>query len=133
MFVQVVAFVVAAATPVPAPAAQLGTLRQQVRRAKPELSSQPTLDDYHQSPYQPSEIVERVHGLEDQRAWGELCQELTLLADDDLELFEDENPQAGPSKASGLRRPPCWRASRRTGRRRKSSSRPRTPIARARW
>ena len=90
MFVRVVAFVVVAATPVPAPVAQLGTLRQQVRRAKPELSSQPTLDDYHQSPYQPSEIVERVHGLEDARAWGELCQELTLLADDDLELFEDE-------------------------------------------
>jgi peptidoglycan/xylan/chitin deacetylase (PgdA/CDA1 family) len=72
------------------PAAPLGTLRQQVRRAKGELASQPTLDDYHQSAFQPSEIVERVHGLESERAWAELCQELTLLPDDELELFEDE-------------------------------------------
>jgi peptidoglycan/xylan/chitin deacetylase (PgdA/CDA1 family) len=73
----------------PAPAT-LVTLRQQVRRAKPELSSQPTLDDYHQSPYQPSQIVERVHALESDRAWAELCQELAALPDEELELFEDE-------------------------------------------
>jgi peptidoglycan/xylan/chitin deacetylase (PgdA/CDA1 family) len=83
-------------TPIPAPAAtptpvaSLGTLRQQVRRAKPQLSVSPTLDDYHQSPFQPSEIVERVHGLESDRAWAELCKELALLPDDELELFEDE-------------------------------------------
>jgi peptidoglycan/xylan/chitin deacetylase (PgdA/CDA1 family) len=80
----------AASTLAATPVASTGTLRQQVRRAKGELSSQPSLDDYHQSPYQPSEIVERVHGLESGRAWTELCQELTLLADDELELFEDE-------------------------------------------
>jgi peptidoglycan/xylan/chitin deacetylase (PgdA/CDA1 family) len=72
------------------PNAGLGTLRQQVRRAKPELSKQPTLDDYHQSPYQPGEIVERVHALESDRAWAELCQELAQLPDEELELFEDE-------------------------------------------
>jgi peptidoglycan/xylan/chitin deacetylase (PgdA/CDA1 family) len=72
------------------PSSGLGTIRQQVRRAKPELSVLPTLDDYHQSPYQPSQIVERVHGLESDRAWAELCQELALLPDDELELFEDE-------------------------------------------
>ena len=72
------------------PPAPLGTIRQQVRRAKQELSVQPTLDDYHQSPFQPSQIVERVHLLESDQAWAELCQELTLLPDDELELFEDE-------------------------------------------
>jgi peptidoglycan/xylan/chitin deacetylase (PgdA/CDA1 family) len=84
----------AASPPLPAalPAAPvtLGTIRQQVRRAKPELAAQPTLDDYHQSPFQPSEIVERVHRLESDRAWATLCQELTLLPDDELELYEDE-------------------------------------------
>jgi peptidoglycan/xylan/chitin deacetylase (PgdA/CDA1 family) len=74
----------------PLPKTALGTIRQQVRRAKPELAAQPTLDDYHQSPFQPSEIVERVHSLESDRAWAELCKELTLLPDDDLELYEDE-------------------------------------------
>src|SRR5579863_5416454 len=74
----------------PTPGAPLGTLRQQVRRAKPELSVHPTLDDYHQSPFQPSQIVERVHALESDQGWAELCQELTLLPDDELELFEDE-------------------------------------------
>lgn len=72
------------------PTATVGTLRQQVRRAKPELAAQPTLDEYHQSPYQPSEIVERVHRLESERAWAELCAELALLPDEELELFEDE-------------------------------------------
>src|ERR1700733_11431250 len=83
---------VMAAGPLPAspPSPTLGTLRQQVRRAKPELSVQPTLDAYHQSPFQPSQIVERVHLLESDRGWAELCQELTLLPDDELELFEDE-------------------------------------------
>lgn len=57
---------------------------------KTELSNQPTLDDYHQSPYQPSEIVERVHALESDRAWADLCRELVSLPDDELELFEDE-------------------------------------------
>jgi peptidoglycan/xylan/chitin deacetylase (PgdA/CDA1 family) len=61
-----------------------------VRRAKSQLTVSPTLDDYHQSPFQPSEIVERVHRLESDRAWAELCQELALLPDDELELFEDE-------------------------------------------
>jgi peptidoglycan/xylan/chitin deacetylase (PgdA/CDA1 family) len=95
MFTQLVPLVVGgvllAAGPLPAtPGAPLGSLRQQVRRAKPELSVHPTLDDYHQSPFQPSQIVERVHLLESDRGWAELCQELTLLPDDELELFEDE-------------------------------------------
>src|ERR1022692_2342127 len=73
-----------------APPPELGTIRQQVRRAKQELSVHPTLDDYRQSPFQPAQIVERVHALESDRAWAELCRELQLLPDDELELFEDE-------------------------------------------
>jgi peptidoglycan/xylan/chitin deacetylase (PgdA/CDA1 family) len=80
-------FVLLAAAPASPP---LGTLRQQVRRAKPELSAHPTLESYRQSPFQPGEIVERIHALEDQSAWDDLCRELTLLPDDELELFEDE-------------------------------------------
>jgi peptidoglycan/xylan/chitin deacetylase (PgdA/CDA1 family) len=76
----------AAAVPPPA----LGSIRQQVRRARAELAAQPTLDSYHQSPLQPTEIVERIHALADERAWAELCRELALLPDDELELFEDE-------------------------------------------
>jgi len=76
-------------TPASGPGA-LGTVRQQVRRARQELSAHPTLADYHQSPFQPSEIVERIHALEDERAWAELCRELGQLPDEDLELFEDE-------------------------------------------
>jgi peptidoglycan/xylan/chitin deacetylase (PgdA/CDA1 family) len=79
-----------AATPAPSAPLPLGTLRQQVRRAKPELSAHPSLESYRQSPFQPSEIVERIHTLEDQNAWNDLCRELTLLPDDELELFEDE-------------------------------------------
>jgi peptidoglycan/xylan/chitin deacetylase (PgdA/CDA1 family) len=71
-------------------AAPLGTIGQQVRRAKQELSARPTLDDYQQSPFQPSQIVERVHLLESDQAWAALCRKLTLLPDDELELFEDE-------------------------------------------
>src|SRR6202142_2178128 len=87
-----------AADPLP----ELGTIRQQVRRAKQELSVRPTLDEYHQSPFQPSQIVERVHRLESDQAWAELCQELALLPDDDLELFEDEI-----RKPAHARRLPC--------------------------
>ena len=94
-----------AAGPLPAPSPTLGTLRQQVRRAKPDLSVRPTLDDYHQSPFQPSQIVERVHLLESDRGWAELCQELTLLPDDELELFEDEIRK--PAHAAHL---PCANA-----------------------
>ncbi|HVZ87293.1 MAG TPA: polysaccharide deacetylase family protein [Polyangia bacterium] len=90
MSVGILTLALAASSLAAEPAPALGTLRQQVRRAKPELTSQPTLEDYHQSPYQPSEIVERVHRLESDRAWAELCQELALLPDDELELFEDE-------------------------------------------
>jgi peptidoglycan/xylan/chitin deacetylase (PgdA/CDA1 family) len=78
----------ASAAPQPAPA--LVSLRQEVRRAKAELAGQPTLDGYHQSPFQPSEIVERVHKLESVDAWAQLCRELSQLPDDELELFEDE-------------------------------------------
>jgi peptidoglycan/xylan/chitin deacetylase (PgdA/CDA1 family) len=110
MFTQLLALAVGtlmAAGPLPAvpPSPALGTLRQQVRRAKPDLSVQPTLDDYHQSPFQPSQIVERVHLLESDRAWAELCQELTLLPDDELELFEDEIRK--PAHAAHL---PCANA-----------------------
>jgi peptidoglycan-N-acetylglucosamine deacetylase len=90
MFVGIVTLALAGATLAAESAGNLGTLHQQVRRAKAELASQPTLDDYHQSPYQPSQIVERVHQLESGRAWAELCGELKSLPDDELELFEDE-------------------------------------------
>jgi peptidoglycan/xylan/chitin deacetylase (PgdA/CDA1 family) len=69
--------------------APFGTVRQQVRRAKPELAGQASLGDYHQSPFQASEIVERIHLLESEQAWAELCRELAPLPDDELELFED--------------------------------------------
>jgi len=78
-----------AAPPEANPAVPLGTLRQQVRRAKPELARHTNLPDYHESPFQPSEIVERIHALESAQAWGELCRELGALPDDELELFED--------------------------------------------
>ena len=71
------------------PAAPYGTVRQQVRRARPELAGHASLPDYHESPFQPSEIVERIHGLESKQAWSELCRELGALPDDELELFED--------------------------------------------
>ncbi len=79
-----------AAVPAPVPSPALGNVRQQVRRARGELNAHPTLDSYHQSPFQPTAIVERIHALADQRAWAELCSELTLLPDEELELFEDE-------------------------------------------
>src|SRR5215471_7659156 len=98
----VVYAVFAAALPAAAPTRPLGTIRQQVRRAKAELDAHPTLDTYHQSPYQPTEIVERIHALADDHAWAELCSELAQLPDDELELFEDEirKPEHG-------RRLPC--------------------------
>src|SRR5436190_22093387 len=71
------------------PTGPYGTLRQQVRRAKPELAGHANLPDYHESPFQPSEIVERIHGLESKQAWSELCRELGALPDEELELFED--------------------------------------------
>jgi peptidoglycan/xylan/chitin deacetylase (PgdA/CDA1 family) len=85
-----VALFVHEATPLAAGAdPSLGTLRQQVRRAKAELAGQPSLQSYHQSQFQPSEIVERIHLLESEQAWAELCRELASLPDDELELFED--------------------------------------------
>jgi peptidoglycan/xylan/chitin deacetylase (PgdA/CDA1 family) len=80
----------------------VGTVRQQVRRAKKELTVRATLQDYHQSPYQPSEIVERIHRLESEDAWRGLCDELAQLPDDELELFEDEI-----RKPEHARRMPC--------------------------
>jgi peptidoglycan/xylan/chitin deacetylase (PgdA/CDA1 family) len=71
------------------PASPLGSIRDQVRRARPELAGQTSLSDYHASPYQPAEIVERIHLLADEKAWAELCRELGALPDDELELFED--------------------------------------------
>jgi peptidoglycan-N-acetylglucosamine deacetylase len=68
----------------------LGTLRTQVRRAKRELDTSKELRDYRASPYHPTAIVERIHTLESGAAWDELCGELALLPDDELELFEDE-------------------------------------------
>src|SRR5689334_13036108 len=73
----------------PAPGAPLGTVRQQVRRAKADLASHASLPEYHESPFQPSEIVERIHALQSEQAWAELCRELAALPDDELELFED--------------------------------------------
>ncbi|HVU50469.1 MAG TPA: polysaccharide deacetylase family protein [Polyangia bacterium] len=74
----------------PAAGAGLGTLRHQVRRTKTELQTQKGLSDYRASPYHPTEIVERIHAMESGAAWDELCAELALLPDDELELFEDE-------------------------------------------
>jgi len=54
-------------------AAKLGTVRQQVHRAKAELQKQVTLGDYHASAYHPTAIVERIHALESADAWAELC------------------------------------------------------------
>jgi peptidoglycan-N-acetylglucosamine deacetylase len=71
-------------------AAKLGSIRSQVRRAKSELETQKEQRDYRASPYHPTEIVERIHAMESDAAWGELCAELALLPDDELELFEDE-------------------------------------------
>jgi len=83
------ALLVAAPVRPAGPAAPFGTVRQQVRRAKPELASHASLPDYHESPFQPLEIVERIHALESEQAWAELCRELGALPDDELELFED--------------------------------------------
>jgi peptidoglycan/xylan/chitin deacetylase (PgdA/CDA1 family) len=74
----------------PAPRGDLGTIRHQVRRAKSELEMHKDRREYRASPYHPSEIVERIHAMESDAAWGELCAELALLPDDELELFEDE-------------------------------------------
>jgi peptidoglycan/xylan/chitin deacetylase (PgdA/CDA1 family) len=68
----------------------VGTIREQVRRAKRELEKHATLREYHESAYQPSQIVERIHQLESSDTWSELCAELAQLPDDELELFEDE-------------------------------------------
>ena len=76
-----------AATP---PRADLGTLRHQVRRAKSELETRKDLREYRASPYHPTEIVERIHAMESDAQWDDLCAELALLPDDELELFEDE-------------------------------------------
>jgi peptidoglycan/xylan/chitin deacetylase (PgdA/CDA1 family) len=84
------ALAVALMSAAPDTSAALGPIRQQVRRAKGELAAHATLESYHQSPFQPSEIVERIHALADERTWAELCRELALLPDDELELFEDE-------------------------------------------
>ena len=81
--------VVLGATP-PAPPGALGSIRHQVRRAKHELETQKDLRGYRASPYHPTEIVERIHAMENDAAWSELCAELGQLPDDELELFEDE-------------------------------------------
>jgi peptidoglycan/xylan/chitin deacetylase (PgdA/CDA1 family) len=83
----------------------VGTIHQQVRRAKKELETRATMREYHESPYQPSQIVERIHQLESSDAWAELCAELAQLPDEELELFEDEirRPEHG-------RRMPCAEA-----------------------
>ena len=72
------------------PPGALGSVRQQVRRAKGELEVRQDPGDYRASPYHPTEIVERIHAMESAAAWGELCAELGQLPDDELELFEDE-------------------------------------------
>jgi peptidoglycan/xylan/chitin deacetylase (PgdA/CDA1 family) len=81
-----------AAAPAPAarPRSEVGTVRHQVRRAKKELETHADQRDYRASPYHPTEIVERIHAMESDAAWGELCAELALLPDEELELFEDE-------------------------------------------
>jgi peptidoglycan/xylan/chitin deacetylase (PgdA/CDA1 family) len=83
----------------------VGTIREQVRRAKRELDTRATLREYHESPYQPSEIVERIHQLESGDAWSALCAELAQLPDEELELFEDEI-----RKPEHARRMPCAEA-----------------------
>jgi hypothetical protein len=82
------------ARPSPRPAARLPvrpeSIATQVRRAHPELRSHKRLEDFHASPYHPTQIVERIHALESDAAWDELCAELARLPDEELELFEDE-------------------------------------------
>lgn len=78
------------AAPAPRPEARLGTIAQQVRRAKRELQGQRGLGEYHASPYHPTAIVERIHALESAAGWAELCSAFEGLPDDELELFEDE-------------------------------------------
>jgi peptidoglycan/xylan/chitin deacetylase (PgdA/CDA1 family) len=90
MLAGLVSSVFAATVLAAAPAPALGSLHQQVRRARREIDAHATLDGYHQSPFQPTAIVERIHALADESAWAELCRELALLPDDELELFEDE-------------------------------------------
>jgi peptidoglycan/xylan/chitin deacetylase (PgdA/CDA1 family) len=87
MLARLVMTVLFAAAP---PPAALGTLHHQVRRAKHELDTQKDFGAYRASPYHPTEIVERIHAMESDAAWGELCAELAQLPDDELELFEDE-------------------------------------------
>jgi peptidoglycan/xylan/chitin deacetylase (PgdA/CDA1 family) len=96
------ALLAAAPTRPAPPAGAFGTVRQQVRRAKPELAGHTSLPDWHESPFQPSEIVERIHALESGQAWAELCRELAALPDDELELFED-----AIRKPEHARRMPC--------------------------
>jgi peptidoglycan/xylan/chitin deacetylase (PgdA/CDA1 family) len=86
-------FAVLLAAAPPAAHGDLGTIRHQVRRAKTELETRKDQGDYRASPYHPTEIVERIHAMESASAWGELCAELALLPDDELELFEDEVPK----------------------------------------
>ncbi|HVZ73805.1 MAG TPA: polysaccharide deacetylase family protein [Polyangia bacterium] len=69
---------------------RLGTVHEQVRRAKKELEAQPDQRSYRASPFSPTEIVERIHALESDAAWDGLCAELADLPDDELELFEGE-------------------------------------------
>ena len=84
----VLAVVLAASAP--GAGGKLGSVRSQVRRAKGELETRKDQREYRASPYHPTEIVERIHAMESDAAWGELCTELALLPDDELELFEDE-------------------------------------------
>jgi peptidoglycan/xylan/chitin deacetylase (PgdA/CDA1 family) len=89
MLTRLLMIVILAAAP-RATAAKLGTLRHQVRSTKSELATRKDARDYRASPFHPTEIVERIHAMETDAAWGELCAELALLPDDELELFEDE-------------------------------------------
>jgi peptidoglycan/xylan/chitin deacetylase (PgdA/CDA1 family) len=86
----------------PRATAKLGTLRHQVRSTKGELATRKHARDYRASPFHPTEIVERIHAMETEAAWGELCAELALLPDEELELFEDEL-----RKPEHARRMPC--------------------------
>src|SRR5258708_2276421 len=95
-------FVLLALLAVAPAAGPLGSIRQQVRRAKGELQGRHDPGDYRTSPYHPTEIVERIHAMESAAAWGELCAELGQLPDDELELFEDEI-----RKPEHARRMPC--------------------------
>ena len=98
-----------AARPAPSPAEGTEPLAVKLRKARPALQAAPDHETYRASPYHPSEVIERIHSLGQARAWNELCQELSSLPDEDLELFEDEIQRPEHARAMPCARTLSWR------------------------